>query len=334
MQEPAIHRKLIQYIDKYPLSVDEILDIQAWIEKSEKNKRYFEMLERISGKTKYLEQLRNVELDRNLARFRENMAKSKLPDEKVKRSVTRQLIYFTRIAAAILVLILSSAGIYYILNKSAVSIQQVHAYQKKTEVILTDGTAVSLNSGSLLSFPEKFSSLRREVSLTGEAFFNVTKDKNTSFTVHLKNTDVQVLGTSFNIKEEESGQVEVYVLEGKVAFTETGNKNNRIELIKGQIGVYNPGTGKFLKELITSDNFLFWKTGKLSFVEQPLKEVYEELERCFGVKIVVRDPGVLKNLFTSECDGQQLDEILNELSILFSLHYFQEGNTIYVQSMP
>jgi transmembrane sensor len=334
MHKPDIHSKLLQYIDKYPLTEDEISAIQAWIKASEENTRYFEMLERISGKTKYIDQLKNVELDRNLARFRENVTKSKLHIEKKKNPVTRQIIFFSRIAAAFLVLMLSATGIYYLQNRPTGSIQQVNSYQKKAEVILTDGTIISLNAGSLLSYPKKFRRGGREVNLQGEAFFNVAKNRKAPFTVHLKNTDIVVLGTSFNIKEDENGRVEVHVLSGKVAFTEAGNKNNRTEINKGEKGVYDPGNRKFLKESYTSDNFLYWKTGRLSFVESPLKEVCEELERCYGIEIVILDPIVLQNNFTSECEGQQLEDILNELSILFSLHYSQEGNTVYIQSKP
>ena len=82
---------------------------------------------------------------------------------------------------------------------------------------------------------------------------------------------------------------------------------------------------------VHTENFLFWMEGNLSFIDRSLDLVFQNLEKSFGTRIVVEDSDILQYRFTSYCEGQQLDDILNELSILFNIRYYKRGNTIYIQ---
>jgi len=135
--------------------------------------------------------------------------------DKVKRfSIQRRVL---QMAAAILLLIGFGAG--YQLFSTSTSNLQLQATNEIIHTLLPDGSEVSLNKYSQLSFPEKFEEGKRVVQLNGEAFFKVKKDQNQPFIVQTANTEVEVLGTSFNLRaypKEETISLEVE--EGKVAF--------------------------------------------------------------------------------------------------------------------
>ena len=211
------------------------------------------------------------------------------------------------------------------------SIRQVSSASQDTEIILSDGSIVLLNTGSVLTFPKELHRKRREVELTGEAYFNVARKENASFFVYMDRLTVQVLGTSFNIKEAENGNTVVSVLDGKVAFYEKNNRDNSIQLAAGQKGTFNTGTGEFRQDTIDKDFTFLRDQAKLNFKHQSLDVVFKELEKAFHKRFVIADKDILENKFTSDCEGAKLDEILNEMSILFNIQYTIKGDTVYIQ---
>jgi len=149
--------------------------------------------------------------------------------------------------------------------------------------------------------------------------------------VYLDRLTVQVLGTSFIINENVNGNTIVNVFTGKVAFYEKGNIDNLIQLSAGQKGIFDTNTGKFKQGVLDTDSTFFLDTNKLSFENLPLADVFKLLEKVFHKRFIIDDPGILRNKLTSQCNGQDLDEILNELSILFNIQYDIKGDTVYIQ---
>ena len=327
MQDNKLHIRLLKYLDGENVSEQEKTEILQWIEENQDNKQYADLIKKLSSEKKYFNQLKTIDLDHHLDRFRNNIRKN-VSEQKFRK------ITLYRIAAAILILILASSTVYFAYFMDAGQIQQVSSLQENTEVLLSDGTGIILNKGSVLNYPKKLNTRSREVSLKGEAFFDVAKKTGIPFNVYLDKTTIRVLGTSFNIKEDEQGLVEVSVLTGKVVFFEKENSENAIELEAGQKGIFNTTSSEFEKTIFDSENFLYWKTGTLTFNEQPLASVFEILERSYGITIIVNDKDILQNRLTSRCEGQQLDDILGELSILFAIHYEIKGDTAYIQKGP
>ncbi len=335
MHENEIHTILLKYIDHEIISEPEEQKILRWIGQSDENRKYFEMLRQISGEKRYIAQWKNIDLHKNFLRFRDNVDQFNASSKKKPvRNVVRRLHYFTRIAAALLIFLLGAVSFYLVKMERSNYVQQVCAAHEQTKIMLSDGSMIQLNKGSQITYPEKLQLLRREVKLKGEAYFEIAKQKYSPFYINLENTTVKVLGTSFNIKELENGEVQVNVLSGKVSFFEKSNPGNIILLEAGEQGVFSPVSRKFIHSTNQSKNFLYWKTGKLSFVEQLLSDVFDDLELYFSIDIVVKDPQILENRFTSECDGDQLDDILNELALLYSLEYHKQGDTIFIQKEP
>ena len=187
-------------------------------------------------------------------------------------------------AAAAVFLLLSVIGIK-LLNPSSSSSQIIANGSQETtkEILLEDGSIVYLNANATLHYPEKFSSNQREVTLQGEAFFEIAKDANRPFRIHTNHSEVEVLGTSFNI-DTEKNQTEVNVATGKVRVKSLF-ENKSVDLIPDQsVLVNNEKLNVFPTE---NKNYLSWKTGVFHFEEASLNQVVEELNPYYNNKITL-----------------------------------------------
>ncbi|RNL87898.1 DUF4974 domain-containing protein [Sinomicrobium pectinilyticum] len=206
------------------------------------------------------------------------------------------------IAAVIVVLFASATALYYgNFFDNPASVRQIEervGTGEKATVTLTDGTVVRLNSGSTLKFPEKFSGNKREVTLEGEAFFEVTRNEKKPFLVKTADLTTRVLGTSFNIKAyREEGEIAVSVATGKVQVVQSsteaennGEAVSQIILVPNEQVVYRPADQSLEKKEIDAAAITAWKDGVLYFKETPLGEVVKTLERWYGVEIRINNP--------------------------------------------
>lgn len=231
-----------------------------------------------------------------------------------------------RIAAALLLLTVSGFVInYFIFRNTDVQFQTADT---TLSVALPDGSKVVLNKNSALSYATSFGEKKRTVILKGEAFFEVEKDPQKPFVIQISNTEVEVLGTSFNVQGyEDRKEIEVTVQTGVVKFS-VPEANKEIKLEAGQKGIYSKA-GKDLNSGANEDiNFLAWNTRKLIFVEDDLRAVIETLNKIYQVNIVLPDSISASCVVTVTFDHQSLESILNVLKTTLSLEYKTNGNRI------
>ncbi|RYY33490.1 MAG: DUF4974 domain-containing protein, partial [Sphingobacteriaceae bacterium] len=161
-----------------------------------------------------------------------------------------------------------------------------------TNVVLGDGTKISLNGGSKLKYPDTFRGNLREVSIEGEAFFDVAHDADKPFIVHTGDISTHVLGTSFNIKAYADEQLlKVDVVSGKVGIVPSGNVEFKTVFLTPAEGiVYNKDKRTISKSSnVDVDVLTKWKEGKLVFKKSPLPEVIKTLHRKFNYSIKADD---------------------------------------------
>ena len=235
--------------------------------------------------------------------------------------------------AAAAVIILLGVGVLtqpYTLISPDMVIAQAGDDQK--EVVLPDGSMVTLNKEAELVYPEKFRRKSREIQLSGEAFFKVESDPGRPFLVNVRQEAVvEVLGTSFNIRSgEEIGSISVHVVEGRVAFSQAGQESSSITLEKDEQASLSGGM--IAKEQVRSKNFLSWKTGILFFEQARIGEVVTELENFYGLDIILEHnvPGDL--LFTSIIDNQVLESVLEEMTLVLGLGYAFDNDKVIISS--
>jgi len=236
--------------------------------------------------------------------------------------------------AAAIAIILLSVGIIakqFVLNVPDTIIAMTEEEQK--EVLLPDGSLVFLNKHTELTYPEKFGKDKRQVTLTGEGFFEVTHDPAKPFKIIVADwANVEVLGTSFNINATANGEsVSVQVVEGKVAFYAIGKEDSKKILEKDdQAGLQNG----FIKVNTRKNvNFLSWKTGIIHFDQEAIEDVIDLLGDHYNQEILL-DNSVDKQLtFTSTIENQELDSVLEELSLVLGISYtYQEDKVIISMS--
>jgi len=154
------------------------------------------------------------------------------------------------------------------------------------EVTLPDGTLVKLNAGTTLSYPTVFNKDKREVSLRGEAYFEVAKRKDQPFIVRTKNQEVQVLGTHFNINAyPTAAQTKTTLLEGKVQVKEL-IRGKKVTLLPGDQSV---STGAELsRHPVNVQQEMAWVYGKFNFDGKSLRQVMDELSQWYAIDVVYK----------------------------------------------
>jgi ferric-dicitrate binding protein FerR (iron transport regulator) len=187
----------------------------------------------------------------------------------------------------------------------------------KTQIVLSDGTLVWLNSGSSIKCPSKFDQTCRKVELIGEAFFQVVKNPEVPMVVSTSNMKVKVYGTTFNLNSfADNGMIETTLVEGKVTIIPQ-NSDKEYALKPGFTASYNLNDKSIVVTKVENmDVFAGWKDGRLLFQNERFVDIIRKLERWYNVDIELTD----KSLANYELYATFLDENVEEvLSILSNL---------------
>ncbi len=200
------------------------------------------------------------------------------------------------------------------------------------QILLPDGTKVWLNAASSLKYPEVFTGNERKVILSGEAYFEVAKNKDMPFIVQTRNQDVQVLGTHFNINSYSDEQsIKTTLLEGAIKVT---NANFSKILKPGEQSlVENNGLGNInVIKNIDVDSEIAWKKGLFSFNNVALKTILIQLERWYDIKIDYQSiPDKRYNGMVPR--KSNLSEVLNMLELTGNISFkIEEGRRLKVIS--
>jgi transmembrane sensor len=234
---------------------------------------------------------------------------------------------FMRIAAISLVILSLGIIAAYLVNPDLFSRKITIASgndQKNIQVSLPDGSTIFLNRNSEFSYRSNFGSRGRNVTLTGEAFFEIAHDASKPFIIDAGKARVRVVGTSFNVIASNSeSAVEVFVKTGKVMLSnKSGSKS--LALDPGYIGTMdNEISGKTIN---INPNYISWKTGLLIYNGQKLNVVFDDLKRVYNMDIEVADPAILENEWTSPIDNQPQETIIRLICASFNLSYTLDGN--------
>lgn len=252
--------------------------------------------------------------------------------------------YVVKAAASILVIL--TASFFAISQKSYEASQIVEiepmifmtGEEQHREIKLGDGTLVRLNSNSKLTVSNDFMEEKREVTLNGEAYFDVAHDPEKPFIIDANRSKIEVLGTAFNVRSL-SGQDndQVAVLDGKVSF-----KNASLEsveqiaviLSKGQYGYLDNSKGTIEVDEITIDNYLAWKNGELIFEELTLGQVCVQLNRLYDTECTYSNEEVKNLHLTANFSDESLEKTLSVIALSLKLEYVRENGQVNWENSP
>ncbi len=249
-------------------------------------------------------------------------------ENREKQTIVKRIYRGYSIAAAVLLIPMLIVGAIWVAGygqdekmvAESPSISTLHAPMgSRVSFSLPDGTKGWLNSGSSLKYQLPFSN-NRQITVSGEAWFDVSHDANHPFEITAGNSKVKVLGTTFNISAyPEEKYIEVVLEKGKVEFS-TPRLSSNIEMKPNERLMFSKNKVT-IQKTPNASKFTAWKEGKLVFRGDPMSEVARRLERWYNVTVVVGDKELEKYVFRGTFQDDTLEEVLRYLSMTSPIRY-------------
>ena len=314
-------------------SIEEKKELQLWINETIENEILFFETQKNWEILNFKNTMKEVNVDNAWEKVKSRIEKDE--ENKTTEYFTRSNVFhmssFFKYAALGLILI----GIGFVSNKiykTSLNNKQIEFIANnngKNELVLSDGTIVTLYPSSKLIYQKQFAANERKVKLQGEAFFNVTKDPQKPFIIEVQNTEIKVLGTSFNVNSSLiNNQVEVFVETGLVQVTKKHGENESVLIYPGEIVTVTDQ--KIEHSLNANDNIIAWKTKQITFKEEPLNNVINILNKVYNSQISCSDSTILNQRFTSTFKNQSLDSVLSVICLAFDLKIIDENGEIRI----
>ena len=250
---------------------------------------------------------------------------------------TFQLSNFLKIAAILLIAFVFGWFSQYLSfhekqQTAEVSIQEITVPKGQVnQIFLADGTRIWINSESKLTLPSVFAPNDRVVELNGEAFFEVAKDKKRPFIVKVKGQQIQVLGTSFNVRAyDNSNKIETTLETGQIQL----RVGNETKILKpGEQSLYNKMEKQLVIYKVDPFTFSSWKDGRYEFQNEDLIEVFKVVERWYDIEISY-DGNAFKEMHFSGVIKRNKDpkHFLDLLNLTIPISYEIHGDKIMILS--
>ena len=305
--------RLLQKFYSGTITDQELKSLFVWLN-SEKGNLEYEMLSSKKWLSGEFEILKDIDSNALFSRIEERMQEKKLG--------RKQFLVRLRNAAAIFILGLIIPLIYFSILKPVKTNQigyriESLSNEKIKKLTLPDGTAVWLMSGSTISYPSSFlESKTRNVSVKGQAFFNVAKDASHPFILDLGEVGLEVVGTSFNVMNYgDEDHIDVALKTGKVDLFRGEYKPGKqvVEMTPGQLLTYDKNKPEFHIADVKVDKYTSWIDGILQFHNDPLEEVLKKLGRWYNITIEVNNPDVSNFPFTATMKNENLEQVVELL---------------------
>ncbi len=215
---------------------------------------------------------------------------------------------------------------------------------EKSQVILADGTNVWINSGSHFKYPVNFGSKSREVFLSGEAYFDVTKQKGKTFVVNTRDVRVNVIGTAFDVKcYPNETKTLTTVVRGLVRVENISN-NEKVYLKPYQMATVKIKNDQKLENIepvkdntqvevrkVNPENIICWKDHLLVFYDESLEEMALKMERWYNLKIVILDEKLKKERFNGKfVKNETISQVLEAIKLTTPIKYKILNNEIII----
>lgn len=233
-----------------------------------------------------------------------------------------------KIAASVAILLIAGLGLINYFTASSIKLHETKFAETET-IILPDGTKVFLGANSKLAYYDNFGKTQdRTVQLDGEAFFKVVPQLNGhSFKVSLKDLEVEVIGTEFNVNSHRAASI-ISLLEGKIELTQ-GTSTQSLQA--GQTAFFNQTKGRFEFLDNQTDYWSAWTTQTWIFENTPIKEINQRIEETLGLTCVYSHDSILQKMVTGEIEIENQQDLFESLAFLLSAEIKQEGQQLFIK---
>lgn len=245
---------------------------------------------------------------------------------------SRKMNQFFRIAAIFFFVISLGSAVYFIANRPQPTPQfytsVVAENGQISKVKLPDGSVVWLNSGSEISYSNLFASTNRKIELSGEAYFQITRNEEIPLVVNSGDFQVKVLGTKFNVSAyPEANTIDVVLESGKVELLNSTSESFSYQLNPGERAIFNKDNRELKVSKVNTAKFTSWKEGILNIYDQSLEEVVSRLEtrynQKFNFEVEVKDFH-----YTFTIKNEKLEEIIKLMEKITPIKAVQEEDII------
>ena len=313
------------------LTPEEMQSLQNWLNVSEENRKYFSDMQEVWIAASDEADEQHFDKERAYQLFLEHTENLVQPSVKRKTLTISPWMY----AAAMVVIVFFCGTIAFqsgkrVLRNQLTQITVEAPYGSKTKLYLPDGTLVWLNAGSKMSYAQDFGINERSLNLSGEAYFEVTRNEEIPFKVHTEELDVKVLGTKFNVQSHESdSEFEVMLYEGCVDVeSDFNNKQVEVLMAPGDIIKIDKNTGE-MSQMNISTIANPGQSRKFYFIDKKLEDITNQLERHFQKKIVITNPKLKSIKYDAIfANDETIEQILNCLNASQQMKIIYHDNTI------
>lgn len=229
-----------------------------------------------------------------------------------------------------------AAAVIFLISASVFGLKQSQTIAHKSDnialndITLPDGSTISINAESKISYNKGFGKTNRDVHLKGEGYFEVTKNTELPFVVSANEAKIEVVGTRFNIKAyKNQTEVKVTVTEGKVLFAEKDSPQKNIYLSAGETGTFIRERKEISKEPEIDLNDISWKTKTLSFNNTPLSEVAKVLTNTYNIEIITSNI-VGDCSITVTFEDEDLASVLKVLKSTLDITIRKDGDKLFI----
>jgi ferric-dicitrate binding protein FerR (iron transport regulator) len=338
----------------------------SWIRGHDENKRYFDQLRDIYEASKLTQKPVAYNTDMSWEKVKVKYYKKRLT--KLENENLKERRFFIRVIlkyAAIIVAVFTLGNLgYKFVNKTqildnALVWNEVEApFGSRTLVNLADGSKVWLNAGSKLKYAVDFGKKNRVVFLNGEAYFNVTKNKEIQFVVKTSHLDVKVFGTEFNVKAyPEENTIQTTLVRGAVSIVGSGPNQKEVQLKPNQLVTYIKNVNLFKSDIkkdkseqqfekavhesenlvilpeIRTINFTSWKDSRWIIDGETLANLAIKLERRYNVKFQIKSETLQNYKFSGTLKDETLEQVLNLIKISAPIEFkIQERNVLLYEN--
>ena len=305
--------------------------VEAWYDRSAANRRMLGQVYYILYVSDRINDAAGIDVERSLRQFKRRMHAGR------RISLRRSAVRIA--AAAVVAAVLLAGGLTTVLlsKRLAQPVTVVTQLGERSQVVLPDGTKVWLNSSSSVEYVAPFFSRQRRVKMEGEAYFEVEHDRRAPFVVSTNGLDIEVLGTRFNIRNDDNDhRVTTVLLEGAVKASASGHEQASVRLHPAQQLVFDTRTHAMrLTDCPSAERSINWIDGRFCFEHDTFGEIVAELKRYYNVDIRFMDNRLRDMRFSGNFrveDG--IYHIMTVLPLTYKFNYRIAGNDIELYANP
>jgi transmembrane sensor len=298
--------------------------VNNWILEHPSHEEYYKQLKTLWDHSHKLSNSSNVDVSKAWQNFQYRITKKTQQEKLLKINPLGWL----KIVAVLAFLVSISRVTYLSINKkNAPEVSFVKTSHNVLTDTLNDGSIITLNQKSMISYPSKFTGKTRPVTLQGEAFFRVAHNAKKPFIITVNNIQVTVLGTSFNVNTK-IGYTEIIVETGTVKVTKDGNTVT----LSPREKLYIPeGNNIGTKEPVIDRLYNYYRTKEFVCDDTPLWKLVQVLNEAYNANIHIGKKEFQNYKLNSTFSNQSLDKILEVIHLTFDIEVVKQKGQIILK---